>query len=180
MKEARCPEDNDMISSSLRPWQIAPLAIIAAACFGVFPAIASAGGDSKACGLLTPAEVEAALGAKVSTFSERANGFCYASAPTVTVMLRVARKGGASGREAKGIEMAKQMGAQVDVQKFGATTCSTLVPPASLVQAMGFNTTCSIDKGDSVAAVEVTAKTQKDMVSIERLRPLAEKMTARF
>jgi hypothetical protein len=164
----------------LRTSQIAALAIITVAHLSLFPARARADGDSKACGLLTSAEVEAALGAKVSNFTVGAGGFCYASAPTVTVMVRVAKKSAASGREAKGIEMAKQMGARVDVQKFGATTCSTLVPPANLVQAMGFNTTCSIDKGDSVAAVEVTAKSQANMVSIEKLRPLAEKMTARF
>lgn len=31
-----------------------------------------------------------------------------------------------------------------------------------------------------MAGVEVTAKTQKEMVSIDRLRPLAEKMAGRF
>jgi hypothetical protein len=169
-----------MKSRRSRPWQIAPLAIVTAAHFALFPASALAEGDGPACGLLTPAEVETALGARISSFTEGAGGLCSAAGPAVTVMLRMAKKGAAPGREAKGIAVAKQMGAQVDVQTFGATTCSTLVPPPQMAQAMGFNTTCSIDKGDRVAAVEVTAKSQANMVSIEKLRALAEKMTPRF
>jgi hypothetical protein len=81
------------------------------------------------------------------------------------------------GTEKKGIEMAKQMGIQVDVKTFGPITCSTMVPPANLVQH-GFNTTCTVSKATAVAGIEVQAKSQKDMVSIEQLRPLAEKMAA--
>ena len=44
----------------------------------------------------------------------------------------------------------------------------------------GFNTTCSIVKNDMVAAIEVQTKMQKDMVPIEKLQPLAEKMASRF
>lgn len=156
------------------------LVAIAGAHLRSLPAPARAAGANKVCELLTPAEVEAALGAKVSSFTEGAGGFCYASAPTVTVMLRLAKKSGTPGREAKGIEMMKQMGGQVDVKTFGSMTCSTLVPPANLAQTVGFNTTCSITKGDSVAAVEVTAKAQTNMISIDKLRPLAEKLAPRF
>jgi hypothetical protein len=137
-------------------------------------------GANKACELLTPADIEAALGAKVSTFVEGAGGFCSATAPAVTVTVRIAKKSGTSSREAKGVEMMKQMGGQVDVTSFGSVTCSTLVPPKNLVQTLGFNTTCSVTKGDTVAAVEVTAKAQADMVAIARLRPLAEKLATRF
>lgn len=71
------------------------------------------------------------------------------------------------------------MGAQVDVKTFGPITCSTMVPPASLAEH-GFNTTCTVSKANAVAGIEVTAKTQKDRVSIDKLRPLAEKMASRF
>jgi hypothetical protein len=81
--------------------------------------------------------------------------------------------------EKKGIELAKQMGIQVDVKTFGPITCSTMVPPANLAQH-GFNTTCTVSKPTAVAGGEVTAKSQQDMVSIERLHPLAEKMASRF
>lgn len=71
------------------------------------------------------------------------------------------------------------MGAQVDVKVFGPISCSTVVPPASLAQ-YGFNTTCTVSKSSAVAGVEVVTKTQEDMLSIEQLRPLAEKMVNRF
>lgn len=59
-------------------------------------------------------------------------------------------------------------------------TCSTLIPPAKMVAAIGFNTTCSILKNGWVAAIEIGARAQQDLVPIDRLRPLAEKMTPRF
>lgn len=158
----------------------AVLAILASALW--LPAAARAGeADGAPCLLLTPAEVEAALGAKVSDFAQGQGGdLCYATSSTLGVMLRLAKRSGPPGREAKGIEAMKQMGGQVDVKTFGPMTCSTFAPPASLVQAMGFITVCSTVKGEMVAAVEVTARAQKDAVSIERLRPLAEKMASRF
>jgi hypothetical protein len=146
---------------------------------------------NKACALLTVAEIESAIALKVPAFREGgspgkpASGstggeFCMAATPTTTVMLRLAKKTGTSGREVKGIEMAKQMGAQVDVKTFGPITCSTLMPPSNLASQIGFNTTCSVTKGEAVAAIEVTTKAQKDMVPIDKLRPLAEKMLSRL
>jgi hypothetical protein len=144
---------------------------------------------NKACGLLTAAEIESALAAKPSAFREGAGTgavskadaqLCTAETPTATVLLRWAKKSGpTSDNAAKGVAMAKQMGAQVEVKTFGPITCSSLIPPKTLEQ-YGFNTTCSVDKGNEIAAVEVTAKTQKGMVSIENLHLLAEKLKNRF
>ncbi len=72
------------------------------------------------------------------------------------------------------------MGAQVEMKNFGPITCSALVPPANLAAQIPFNTTCTVTKGELVAGIEVTAKSQKDMVSIDKLRPLAEKIAQRF
>jgi len=158
----------------------------AVAALGQAPAGAADG--NKACGLLTPAELEAVLGAKVTL---RGGGpmaagvaLCTGQTSTATLMLRLATgldpgRDRSGGTEMKGIEIVKKMGAQVEVKTFGPMTCSTVVPPASLAQ-YGFNTTCTVGKATAVAGIEVQAKSQKDMVSIERLRPLAEKMTSRF
>jgi hypothetical protein len=81
--------------------------------------------------------------------------------------------------ERKGMEIMKKMGAQVEVKAFGPVTCSTITPPATMPES-GYNTTCSYSKKTSVAAIEITAKTQKDAVPIDKLRPLAEKMADRF
>ena len=70
-------------------------------------------------------------------------------------------------------------GIQVDVQTFGPITCSTMIPPENLAM-YGYNTTCSVTKGTSVAAVEVTVKSKGDMVPVERLKPIAEKMAGRL
>jgi hypothetical protein len=137
--------------------------------------------DNKACSLLTSAEIEAATGLKISGWKAQQQtvrsdaALCNGDAGTATVLLRVASKTGAAGLESKGMAIAKQMGAQVEVKTFGPVTCSSVIPPKSLEQ-YGFNTTCAIEKGSQVAAIEVTSKTQNAMVPIDKLRPLVEKM----
>jgi hypothetical protein len=142
---------------------------------------------NKACALVSPAEVESVLGAKVTGLNAQDTGgasaqICMGSSPKGQVMLRLAkRKSEATPgeRERKGIEIYKKMGAQVDVQTFGPIVCSTIVPPNNL-EAYGFNTTCTVTKGDTVAGIEITTKTRADMVAIDKLRPLAEKMSGRL
>ena len=141
--------------------------------------------QEKACSLATPAELEAAIGwsvpeLKPQTMPGMAASICMGRTAAGSVMLRVAKAGNQTGdKEAKGIEAAKKMGAQVDVKTFGPVTCSTMIPPANLAQ-YGFNTTCTVKKGDTVAGIEVTASTQRDMVPIGKLRPLAEKIANRI
>jgi hypothetical protein len=147
--------------------------------------------DNTACKLLTPAELEPVVGGKLSAFQAMGGDagtgqgqirseICMAVAPNSTVMLRLAKgSSGSKDAAAKGIEMMRKMGVTVDVKTFGPINCSTLIPPKSMEQH-GFNSTCSVVKGDQVAAVEVQTKSQKDMVSIDKLRPLAEKMSTRF
>jgi hypothetical protein len=142
---------------------------------------------NKACALASPAEIESVLGAKVTGLNAQDTGgasaqICMGSSPKGSVMLRLAKRkndGPPGEKERKGIEIYKKMGAQVDVQTFGPIVCSTIIPPKNL-EAHGFNTTCTVSKGDTVAGIEVTAKARADMVPIEKLHPLAEKMSGRF
>jgi hypothetical protein len=47
--------------------------------------------------------------------------------------------------------------------------------------AMGFGTTCTVTiKSPTIAVIEITAKNQKDMVPMEKLRAVAEKMASRL
>lgn len=145
---------------------------------------------SRACTLLTPAEIESATALKIAelkpgaapaTFGNPGTvDLCSGIAPSASVLLRIGKKSGASGREEKGIEIARKMGAQFEVKNFGSITCSTLVPPASLAAQVPFNTTCTVTKGETVAGIEVTANSRKDMVPIDKLRPLAEKIAQRM
>jgi hypothetical protein len=146
------------------------------------PALLAA--DNKACKLLTPAELEPVVGGKLSAFQGQSTGttdMCSATSTNAKVLLRLAqKKGGASAdAAAKGLEIAKKMGATVDVKTFGPIVCSSFIPPKGKEMA-GYNTTCTVSKGDAVAGVEVTVKAQKDIVSIDKLRPLADKMAGRF
>jgi hypothetical protein len=142
---------------------------------------------NKACALATPAEIESVLGAKVAGLNSQDTGgasaqICMGSSPKGQVMLRLAKRkndGPPGEKERKGIEIYKKMGAQVDVQTFGPVVCSTIIPPKNL-EPHGFNTTCTVSKSDAVAGIEITAKTRADMVPIEKLHPLAEKMSGRF
>lgn len=126
------------------------------------PVLGFAADANKACGLATAAELESVLGDKVSGLHGGALPntdvqMCSANTPKARVLLRIAKRSGGSSSEAarKGIEIAKQMGAQVELKTFGPITCSTVIPPKNL-EAHGFNTTCSVVKesGTHVAAIE--------------------------
>jgi hypothetical protein len=144
----------------------------------------ASGQANKACGLLTAAELQSVVGGSVAGLKGGSMPgdvqMCTGSAPKAQVMLRIARrKGDSAAAAAKGVEIFKKMGAQVDVKTFGPITCSSVIPPKDK-QVYGFNTTCTVTKGDTVAGVEITAKNQADMVPIDKLHPLAEKMAGRF
>jgi hypothetical protein len=140
-----------------------------------------AAGADKVCTLVTPAELESIAGSEVTmTANSLGNAqICSGRTPALSVMLRMAQRKPGGGNEAAGAAIAEQMGATVEVKTFGAITCSTMVPPKGK-EEYGFNTTCSVLKGTTVAAIEITAKSRKDMVPIDKLRPVAEKIAKRF
>jgi hypothetical protein len=168
-----------MTRPSVRFLAIAALTV--AASIAACPAH-GADGD-KACALVMPAELEAALGEKAAMKPQGGTAtasICSGTTPKASVMLRVAVKREGSADAAKaGAEMMRKKGIAVDVQTFGPITCSTMIPPENLAM-YGYNTTCSVTKGTSVAAVEVTVKSKADMVPVDRLKPLAEKMAGRL
>lgn len=137
--------------------------------------------DNRACKLLTAAELESVIGGKLLPFQGSAYGtgdMCTASSTTVTVMLRLAKKEQADAG-VKSLDMLRRMGAKVNIKTFGMITCSAVTPPKHM-QQYGFKTACSVSNTAEVAAVEVRAKKHKDMVSIDELHPLADKMAGRF
>lgn len=140
--------------------------------------------SNKACGLVTDADLQAALGSRVALQAGSLGNVqtCSGETPAARVLVRFfTRSGDPSGnREKAGIDAIRKMGAQVEVKSAGGITCMTAVPPANMA-AMGFGTTCTVtSKAPMFAVIEVTAKTQKDMVPIEKLRPVAEKIATRF
>ena len=139
---------------------------------------------NKACGLVTDAEIQSVLGSKVTmkAGSLATAQTCSGEAPTARVLVRLfTRTGDPSGKtEQAGIDALRKMGAQVEVQSAAGIGCMTATPPASMA-TMGFNTTCSVTaKSPTIAVIEITAKSQKDMVPMQKLRAVAEKMATRF
>ncbi len=164
--------------------------LLAAAVSSGLCARAAAQTNANACSLATTDELRAALGAKMVGLLLSADDLraalgypggvstCSGDTPAAAIGLRLTTGSGPEGAEAAGIEAAKKMGAQVEVKTDGPITCWTTIP-ANLAQ-LGFKTTCSVSKNGSVAAIEVIAWSRQDMVSIERLRSVAKKMTGRF
>src|SRR5437870_6943252 len=113
----------------------------------------------KACTLVTPAELESLVGKKVPLNGSAIGNvhICSGRTPAVSIMLRVAQRKPGAGNEAAGAAAAEAMGLQVDVKTFGPVTCSTMVPPKDK-EMYGFNTTCSVLKGTTVAAIEIKSK----------------------
>ncbi len=139
---------------------------------------------NKACGLVTESELQSALGSKVTLKAGSIGDVqtCGGESQSARVLLRFFKRSTDSSGNAEqaGIDAIRKMGAQVDVKTSGGIMCMTAVPPGNLA-AMGFGTTCTVtSKAPTFAVIEITAKTQKDMVPMEKLRAVAEKMASRF
>lgn len=147
----------------------------------VLPAQTAAGNP---CGLVTDSELAPVLGGKapLKSGSLGAVNTCSADGPAASMLLRVFKRSGDPNgeREKAGVEKMKKMGAQIEAKEFADMTCMTIVAPASLPQ-LGYNTTCTLTKkAPMFAVIEIKAKSQKDMASIDKVRAVAEKMATRF
>jgi hypothetical protein len=139
---------------------------------------------ANACGLVTAAEFQGVLGGAVNLKSGAIGEVqvCSGEGQTGKVTVRFFKRTGdpSGAREQAGIEAVKKMGAQVDVTTSGGIMCMTIVPPAQM-PAMGYATTCTVmSKAPTFAVIEISAKAQKDMVPIDKLRPIAERIATRF
>ena len=155
--------------------------------------VVRAADTDKACGLLTQAEVAAVVGPvnlNAGPVTETGS-ICLAYTPEAMIVLTLKKLTGTE-RDPQVIDKARKMGAQVEFKTFGPITCSSVIFPSVIsskdveqkvkdsAQINRFTTSCEVLKGNQVAQIGVTAKSAKDMVSIEKLRSLAEKMTPRF
>jgi hypothetical protein len=78
-------------------------------------------------------------------------------------------------------DSAKAIGAKLNMQRFGSSIiCTQLITPKGGLLGGLFNTQCYAVKPTNMAAVTVLVPTQQAMVSMGKLRPLAEKMLGRF
>jgi len=152
---------------------------------------ASASAQVDPCKLLTPAEIESVLGVKVPKFTHGSvqgsntvtcNGDAV-KGMSVGMMFAAPKPGDPkiadpmSWIETYSRDSAKAIGAQLNMQRFGSSIiCTQLITPKQGL----FNTQCYAVKPPNMTAVTVLVPTQQEMVSMDKLRPLAEKMLGRF
>ena len=148
------------------------------------------------CKLLTPAEIENALGGKLSAYS--GNSPMSAAMPTcaggilpkhMSVMVMFAAGDAKSAADPKWADplgyleqvsrqSANSIKAQLDVKRFGSSIlCTALIPP----KQGPYSTQCmAVKKPTGMATITILVPARQDMVSMDTLRPLAEKMLGRF
>ena len=145
----------------------------------------SAVAAADSCTLLKPAEIQSALASAptslVATSVASGASLCRSRAGKLSLLIRVApRASGASGeKERKGIEIARKMGAQVEVRTEGDLTCSRMTVPPPLAD-LGNNLTCTVQKSGQVVGVEVTSPAAADLPSTAVVAGLARKAASRL
>ena len=139
------------------------------------------------CTFLTPAEIESVLGIKVSGLTTPSQmgvtqtcGGVAKNRMSVTLMYVTSNQKVADPMgylEAESRKSANSIGAKMDVRKSGNILCTTLIPPKQGPYA----TQCMVLKPpNSMAAITVMVTTQQEMVSIDKLLLLSQKMIGRF
>jgi hypothetical protein len=147
------------------------------------------------CKLLTQAEIESALGGKLSAYS--GNSPMSAAMPTcagavlnrMSVMVMFAKGDAKTAADPKWADplgyleqisrqSADSIKAKMEAKRFGSSIlCTTLIPP----KPGPYTTQCmSVKKPTGMASISILVASQQDMVSMDTLRPLAEKMLGRF
>src|SRR5262249_16184688 len=143
-----------------------------------------------------PAEIENALGGKLSGYS--GNAPMSATIPTcaggilpkrMSVMVMFAAGDAKSAADPKWADplgyleqvsrqSADSIKAHIKPKRFGPSIlCTTLLPPK---QGPYATQSMAVKKPTGMATISILVPAQQDMVSMDSLRPLAEKMLGRF
>ena len=164
---------------------------IAASVFVLLASVLPTAAQVDPCKLLSPADIESVLGIKVSKFTHGSvqgsntvtcNGDAV-KGMSVGMMYAPPKPGDPkiadplAWIESYSRDSAKAIGAKLNVQRFGSSViCTQLITPKGGL----FNTQCYAVKAPNMAAVTVLVPTQQELVSMDKLRPLGEKMLGRF
>ncbi|HUN56743.1 MAG TPA: hypothetical protein VMU41_01390 [Candidatus Binataceae bacterium] len=131
-----------------------------------------------ACGLLSRAEIEHAIGGPATgfdhatTFREGSTSICQGSAGGATVTVRVSIESEQDEENERTIrQMMRSSGGKVETERAGAVTCTTTIPPESMMQ-YGFDSMCRVSEGGREAAVQASTRERKNMVPVADLRRL--------
>lgn len=185
------PEGRGSIVRKLAGWTALVLLLVASA--PMSPAAAAS--KYKACSVLTNAELEAALGAKVSRSAERDTvipqgpyqgetmSSCDWALETTYVAVSIIRQLPSGKQRAAGLAMLQQAtenlrskGWTIESARIGDTACVTARPPASERSALP-SLSCYQESKGFVLSIDVVTRAP---VTVQQVKALADKATARL
>jgi hypothetical protein len=143
-------------------------------------AITSAAGKvPDACGLLSRAEIQSALGAapagmvRAITFRQGTTSLCQGRIGGVTLTVRIsARSTRDSDDEAAIGQMIIAGGGKVNTVRTGGMTCTTILPAAPMAAEYGYDSLCTLDAGEREVAVQTETHDLDALVPVAKLAPL--------
>jgi hypothetical protein len=146
------------------------------------------------CKLLTAAEIESVIGAKVTV----AGSAQWGATPTcpigstqkrMSILLMFSPGNGVKANDPRladplgflekaSRDSANSIKAKMEAKRFGSSIlCTTLIPP----KPGPYSTQCmSVKVPTGMASISILVQSEQDMVPIDKLRPLAEKMLGRL
>ncbi|HUL75549.1 MAG TPA: hypothetical protein VLT86_20720 [Vicinamibacterales bacterium] len=147
-----------------------------------------AAGPNPACALVTPAEIEAIVGAKVTRLvngpSDLGNGVevCTGTAGDVAITIRFVPNPSDAGARAtvRVVDYARQMGSQIEATTAGPIACYTITPPEQMAQATPAGTMCSVRTPSRMAVIELSTKSPEGPVPMSKVQALARKILKRL
>ena len=147
-----------------------------------------AAGPNPACALVKANEIEAVVGAKVTSLingpADLGNGVevCTGTAGSVAIDIRFMPN--TSGVSAKSttriVDAARQMGSQIESSTSGAVTCYLITPPEEMADVVPTGTLCTFNKGSRSAVIELSTKATASRVSLSKMHVLAQKLLWRL
>jgi len=184
-------------------WRGPGLATLIAVLLGSASAFAQGQVSQKACSLLTPAELGAAIGGAVEQTSGReipfrkdehhdhdgavyictsklGSRYVYITFSTSPVTAEGKKQDKAQVKTLE--DKMRQQGYQIKPQSLGSTKCLTILPPSGgkLVAGQGPGTNCTVERGAYFVSLSITATSQSDLFPLDKLRRLAEMAASRL
>jgi hypothetical protein len=159
--------------------------------------------SQRACNLLTPAELETAIGGHAAHGTETETPYkksahidhdgvlyeCKEPVGARRVTLRFTTTGISEEGKKQGADISndaqkwmRDQGYQIQVKEVNGSRCTTILPFAGAKgnELLPVGTTCVLKKGAYMVSIAVSATGSSDVVSMEKLATLADKAASRF
>lgn len=139
-----------------------------------------------ACVLLSRAQIQSVVGGTArgfehpTTFRDGSTSICQGSVGGATVTVRVSIESEQDRANEQTISrMMSSSGGEVKTVTMDGVTCTSMVPPQSMIE-YGFDSMCKISKDGREVAVQASTRDRKAMVLVTALRKLVTLAGNRF